>query len=323
MMRRLNIMRIRPDQQLSLTDSFLPAAPANDFLDRLNTLVDWQPIQTALEAMFTATTGRLPQPPLVVFKMLLLQNCYGLSDPQCEEQVRDRLSWRKFTGLSFSDPVPDETTLVRFRQRLVAHGLHQRLLDLVNQQLAAHGLIVREVTLVDATLMQAARRAPNKNSSSGGDPDAAHTVKRGQPHYGYKAHVAADGEHTLIRRADLSAASVHDSQRFEAVVTGDEEKVVADKAYWSAERSRWLKQRGVRNGILRRGKRGTPLSAAAQRLNRTLSVVRSRVEKIFGHWKRTLGYRRVRYVGWAGNRLELEIKCVVWNLKRWVNVSAA
>jgi IS5 family transposase len=286
-MDRPNFMRTRPDQQLSLTGSILPAAPANVFLDRLNALVDWQPIRSALEAMFTATTGRLPQPPLVVFKMLLLQNCYGLSDPQCGEQVRDRLSWRKFTGLSFTDPVPDETTLVRF---------HQRLLDLVNQQLAAHRLIVREVTLVDATLVQAARRAPGKNSPGGGDSDADHTVQGGQPHYGYKAHVAADGQHTLIRRADLSAASVRDSQRFEAVVAGGEKKVVADKAYWSA---------------------------AARRLNRTLSTVRGGVEKIFGHWKRTLGYRRARYVGWAANRLELEIKCVVWNLKRRVKVSAA
>jgi IS5 family transposase len=313
-MDRPNFMRARPGQQLSLTDSFLPAAPANVFLDRLNALVDRQPIRSALEAMFTATTGRLPQPPLVVFKMLPLQNCYGLSDPQCGEQVRDRLSWRKFTGLSFTDPVPDETTLVRFRQRL---------LDLVNQQLAAHRLIVREVTLVDATLVQAARRAPGKNSPGGGDSDAAHTVQGGQPHYGYKAHVAADGQHTLIRRADLSAASVRDSQRFEAVVAGGEKKVVADKAYWSAARSRWLKQRGVGNGILRRGKRGRPLSAAARRLNRTLSTVRGGVEKIFGHWKRTLGYRRARYVGRAANRLELEIKCVVWNLKRRVKVSAA
>lgn len=317
-------MRSRPATQLTLTDSFQPAAPANDFLDRLDELVDWRPIQTALAAMFTATTGRLPQPPLVVFKMLLLQTCYGLSDPQCEEQVRDRLSWRRFTGLSLTDAVPDETTLVRFRQRLVAHGLHERLLELVNQQLAAHGLLVRAVTLVDATLIQAARRAPAKSApTAGGDPDADHTVKRGQAHYGYKAHVAADGEHTLIRKADLSAASVHDSQRFTAVVTGDEEKVYADKAYHSRARTAWLHARGIANGILRRGARGHPLSAAAHRLNRALGTVRGRVEKIFGHWKRNLGYDRARYVGWARNRLELELKCLAWNLRRWVTVAAA
>ena len=316
-------MRPRPARQLDLTDSFLPTAPANDFLDRLEALVDWRPVRKALEGMFTATTGRLPQPPLTVFKMLLLEHFYGLSDPQCEALVLDRLSWRKFVGLALTERVPDETTLVRFRQRLIEHGLHLQLLALVNEQLAAQGLIVREVTLVDATLVQAARRAPTPGSSGNGDADADYTVKAGQPHYGYKAHVAADRQHTLIRRADLSAASVHDSQRFEAVVRGDEQVVIADKAYDSQARSPWLKRRGVANGILRRARRGECLSAAAQMMNRALSAIRSGIEKIFGHWKRSLGYRRVRYVGWARNRLELEFKCVVWNLKRWVNVQKA
>jgi IS5 family transposase len=304
-------------------DRFLPTAPANEFLDRLDVLVNGQPIRQALEGMFTAATGRLPQPPLAVFKMLLLEHFYGVSDPQCEALVADRLSWRKFVGLTLAERVPDETTLVRFRQRLIEHDLHQRLLALVNEQLAAQGLIVREVTLVDATLVPAARRAPAQGASGGGDADADYTVKAGQPHYGYKAHVAADRQHTLIRQADLSAASVHDSQRFEAVVRGDEQMVIADKAYDSRARAQWLQQRGVANGILRRARRGECLSAAAQRMNRVLSAIRSGIEKIFGHWKRNLGYRRVRYVGWARNRLELEFKCVVWNLKRWVNVTAA
>jgi IS5 family transposase len=315
-------MRTHPARQLDLTDSFLPAAPANRFLERLDALVDWRPLRAALEAMFTATTGRLPKPPLVVFKMLLREHCYGLSDPQCEELVQDRLSWRRFVGLSLTESVPDETTLVRFRQRLIEHGLHERLLGLINQQLAAQGLLLKEVTLVDATLVAAARRPPRRGSD-GGDPDADYTVKAGQPHYGYKAHVAADAAHTLIRQAELSSASVHDSQRFEAVVAGDEKVVVADKAYWSEARTRWLERRGVRNGILRRGRRGQRLHPLVQRLNRLLSGIRCRIEKVFGHWKRSVGYRRVRYVGWARNRLELEFKCIGWNLKRWVNLCAA
>lgn len=316
-------MRQRPAKQLGFTDSFLPTTPANDFLDRLEELVDWQPVQTALEAMFTARTGRLPQPPLTVFKMLLLEHCYGLSDPQCEELVGDRLSWRRFAGLTLTDRVPDETTLVRFRQRLIEHGLQERLLGMINEQLAAQGLILKQVTLVDATLVQAARRAPTTGGGRPGDPDADHTVKRGVPHYGYKAHVAVDEAHTLIRQAALSAASVHDSQRFADVVTGDEQMVVADKAYWSMERSRWLAARGIHNGILRRGKRGQPLGEPARRLNRFLSSIRCGIEKVFGHWKRNLGYRRGRYVGQPRHRLELEFKCLAWNLKRWVTVSTA
>jgi IS5 family transposase len=51
--------------------------------------------------------------------------------------------------------------------------------------------------------------------------------------------------------------------------------------------------------------------------------VRSGIERVFGHWKRSLGYRRVRYLGIVRNRLELELKCVVWNLRRWVNLAPA
>lgn len=176
---------------------------------------------------------------------------------------------------------------------------------------------------MDATLVQAARRAPTKGSPGGGDPEADYTVKAGQPHYGDKAQVAADRRHTLIRKADLSAANVPDRQRFEAVVTGDEQAVMADKAYDSAARSQWLQRRGIVNGILHRARRGERVSAADQIMNRALSAIRSGIEKIVGHWKRSLGCRRVRHVGWARNRLELEFKCVVWNWKRWVNVRAA
>ena len=314
-------MRKRPASQLDLSDLFLTAAPTNEFLERLEALVDWQPLERELAAMFTAPTGRLPKPPLVVFKMLLLSHCYGLSDPQCEELVRDRLSWRRFVGLNLVDAVPDETTLVRFRQRMVEHGLHERLLGLLNEQLLARGLILKQVTLVDATLVAAARRAPRRDEPSGGDPQAGHTVQHGKTHYGYKAHLAVDAQHTLIRRADLSAASVHDSQRFEAVVTGDEKTVTADKAYASAARAAWLAARGIRNGILRRAWKQRPLNAAGRRWNRRWSRIRCGIEKIFGHWKRSLGYRRVRYVGHEPNRLELEFKCVVWNFKRWVNLA--
>jgi hypothetical protein len=157
--------------------------------------------------MYPATTGRPPCAPLMLFKMSLLQHCYGLSDPQCEELVSDRLSWRRFVGLGLQDAVPDETTLVRFRQRLREHGLHENLLGLVNRQLQTKGLILKTCTLVDATLLQAARRAPAKGDATGGDGDAGYTVKQGRTHYGYKAHVAVDETHTLIRQVTLSAAN--------------------------------------------------------------------------------------------------------------------
>jgi hypothetical protein len=65
-------MHTRPNPQLGLMDSLM-TIPANDFLDRLDQLVDWRPLERALHAMYPATTGRPPHPPLVLFKMSLLQ----------------------------------------------------------------------------------------------------------------------------------------------------------------------------------------------------------------------------------------------------------
>ena len=99
--------------------------------------------------------------------------------------------------------------------------------------------------------------------------------------------------------------------------------VVADKADASRERAAWLEERGIHNGILRKGVRGQALGEPGERMNKFLSSVRCGIEKIFGWWKRCTGYRRVRYVGWAGNRLELEFKCMCWNLKRLASLSCA
>ncbi len=252
-MKRQSDMQTTTNPQLGLLDSLMIATPTNSFLERLDRTLDWKPTEKALQAMYPATTGRPPCAPLVLLKMSLLQQCYGLSDPQCaRELVSDWLSWRRFVGLGLQDAVPDETTLVRFRQRLRQHDLHEKLLQLVNRQLQTQGLILKTCTLVDATLLQVTRRAPAKGDKTGGDGDAGYTVKGGQPHYGYKAHVAVDEKHTLIRQVTLTAANVHDSQEFENVVKGDEEMVMADKAYWSKARSEWCGEHGVANGILRK-----------------------------------------------------------------------
>jgi IS5 family transposase len=316
-------MKTTTNPQLGLLDSLMPSAPGNDFLEKLESILNWRPLEEALQAMYPAITGRPPCAPLALFKMSLLQHCYGLSDPQCEELVADRLSWRRFVGLGLHDAVPDETTPVRFRQRLREHGLHERLLALVNRQLERKGLILKTCTLVDATLLQAARRAPSKDDRTGGDPDADFTVRNGTVHYGYKAHVAVDETHTLIRNATMTSARVQDCCEFLHVVKGDEEMVVADKAYWSAKHSQWCGRHRVANGIMRKAQRGEKLPASVHRTNRLFGAIRCKIETIFGWWKRSAAYRRVRYVGWQANRLELEFKCISWNLKRMAGLAAA
>lgn len=221
------------------------------------------------------------------------------------------------------DKVPDETTRVRFRQRLREQGLHEKWLAGVNRLLERKGLILKTGTLAEATLLQAARRAPAKTDKRGGDGEAGYTVKQGRSHDGYKAHVAVDETHTRMRPVTLTPAQVPDSREFDTVVRGDEERVVADKAYWSRARSPWCGRRGIANGVLRRASRGKKLRDGTIRVNRLLSSIRCKIENVLGGWKRCAGYRRVRDVGREPNRLELEFKSVCWNLKRLASLAAA
>jgi len=296
------------------------------FLGKLESVVDFTPIEAALREAYTATRGRDPHDPLVMFKMTLLQHFYDLSDPECEAQVADRRSFREFCGLGLADRVPDETALVRFRARLVARGLHTRLLGLVNAQLEVRGLMVKSVTLVDATIVESARRKPTqaeRAEGTQGDPEAGYATKGGRAYYGFKAHVAADGEHTLIRAAELTAANVHDSRKFKDVCPADTEMAIADKAYSSAEHEAWLAARGIHSGLMEPARRNRPLSDEQQEVNGWLAAARAGIEKIFGHWKRVLGWRRMRYLGKAKGTLELQLKSVAWNLRRLVTLCAA
>jgi IS5 family transposase len=303
------------------------------FLGRLSGVVDFEAIAEELAVAYPAKTGRTPHDALLLFKMTLLQHFYSMSDPECEAQVADRRSFQEFCGLGLMDKVPDETTLVRFRRRLIAHGLHERLLGMVNAQLEARGLIVKAVTLVDATLIESARRKPSqqeiaerKETGSGKaaeEPQADYATKGGRAYYGYKAHIAADEEHTLIRRAEMSAASVHDSRKFQAICPSDTGMAIGDKAYFSAAHEAWLEERGIHSGLMEPARRNHPLSEEQREVNGWLASTRAAIERIFGHWKRLLHWRRLRYIGMAKGTLELQLKSIVWNLKRLVNLTPA
>ena len=311
-------------KRLGLLAGLAAKVAGNEFLERLEELVDWAPLWRELAALFTATPGRWPRPPLVVFKRRLLPHCYGLSDPQCEELVGDRRSWRRFAGLGLGldGPVPDETTPGALPAAAGA-GRPARTPARPGQRTARSPRAHPQARHAGGR-HAAAGRAPRKDDPKGGDPAADHTVKHGQPHHGFKAPVAVDEEHTAesarpswARPASTTAAASRTWSE------GTEQRVVADKACWSRERSAWLAERSLENGLLRRGARNRPLGEPAPTLNRFLRGVRARTEQVFGHWKRALGYRRGRYLGCRRNRLEREFKGLAWNLKRWVHLEAA
>ena len=291
---------------------------SNKVLETITELIDFSEAERKLEETYS-TRGRPGHRVSVMLRIMILQHLYGLSDPQAEVQLNDRLSFQRFVGVQPEERIPDETTICRFRRRLIKCGLHEELLELLNKQLEARGLILKCTTLIDASLLQSSRKRPTPEAVKEGqvpDADASFTRKNFNTYYGYKAHISADGEHHLIRRAKISTAREQDCHWFEPLAPEDSGIIYADKAYDTKANKNWMEQRGIENAILKKGAHHIKLTPEDQQRNKELGETRQQVERIFGHLKQWQGYRRVRYMGLAKNQLELTLKATAYNLKR-------
>ncbi len=308
------------DSQPDLLDSYLASPPKREVLRDLRGLVKWSRLRTLVRPAYKQRgPGQPGKDPVLLIKLLLLERIYDLSDVEVVEEAADRLSFREFLGLRASDAVPDDSTLVRFRDRLRTHQLHDRIFDEIELQLRERGIRVREgaIKIIDATLVKAAVRPLPKRSdapepdgeteepepgeateeSAPLDPDADFTVKKDRPFYGYKLHMAIDHQTGLITQHTVTPASVHDSQVFEELLNGTESEVLADKAYDSEKHRCLLRSMGAKNSIMRRGVRGQPLSPWHRGHNRRLGKRRGFVEGAFATLKRWRGCGRARYRG--------------------------
>jgi transposase, IS5 family len=316
--------------QLGFAEAFLAAkAGQNRRLERILRVLDWSPFEAILKPLApSGGRGRPAYPGLMMFRALLLAQWYQLSDPALEEALADRISFRRFCGFALDAVTPDETTICRFRNALAEAGLGEALMAELDRQLGAGGFLVKEGTMIDATLIeaQAARprddrvnEAPSQDEPGEPrvDPDAGFTKKEGKTVYGYKAHVAVDRISGLIRRACLTPANVNDTTPADALVMGDERAVYADMAYSTHARRAALKARGIKDRILHRpNKHHRELPRRQQQRNGLIRVARAAVERTFGTFKRGYGYRQVRYFSLAANAIELQLKCIAFNLRR-------
>src|SRR6202161_1387902 len=176
-------MQTPEDKQASFEDwALAQRTRPNEVLEKIAALVDLSEAERRLEATYSEL-GRPGHRTAVLLRVMLLQHLYGLSDPQAEAQVGGRLSFQKFAGRRAGEAVPDETAICRFRQRMIAAGLHERLLELLNAQLAAAGYLVKRTTLIDATLIESSRKRPDHQVALEGkapDADARYTRKNNQ-----------------------------------------------------------------------------------------------------------------------------------------------
>ena len=303
-------------------DALVPAKVGrNAQLEQVDAVLDWEPVAAVVRDIYAAPEGRPSYPPLVMVKVLVLQQWYNASDPEIEAALWDRLSFRRFVGLGLQDPVPDHSTISRFRSALAARGLGERVFAEVTRQVDAAGWLVKAGTLLDATLVAAQARRPSITDGPGAgsaiDPDANWTRKGGRAHFGYQAHLGVAAESGLIRRAVPTPAHVNESEVADTLISGDERAVYADKAYESTARRAWLRAQGIKDRIMHRAhkhQRGLPYWQ--QRRNALIGPRRAPVEHVFGTLKRSYGYRTVRYFSLARNAVEIWFKCLAYNLRR-------
>ena len=319
-------MAIKQTGQPSFMEALLPkGAGANAALDRLASLAKWYRFEKLLAHLRDEEgPGRPGYPVLVLFRALLLQSLYGLSDRELEEALGDRLSFKRFVGLSLEDATPDHTVLNRFRNQLIEQKLLEKLFGELDRQLESAGLILKRGTMLDATLIQAVS-APPKEDRPSNDPDARFTKRQGKSGsiFGYKAHMGVDEGSGLIRAVLTTPANINDTTPADDLIRGDEAAVWADAAYDTHARRARLKAEGKKPRIARRPNRHHPdLPARLKRYNRLIARRRAAVETTFATLKRRMRLTHIRYVGLAKATAQVMLAAIAFNMRRWATIAA-
>jgi len=317
-----------------------------DPLPKLQQMVDWERFRAKLERVRDqerkSNAGRKPFDVVLMFKVLVLQSLYNLSDDKTEFQIRDRLSFMRFLGLSLGDAVPDAKTIWLFREQLTEAGLIERLFHEFEVFLGEKGFSAKKGQIIDASIIPAPRqrnsRDENQQIKAGEIPndwsdhkkrqkdnDARWTKKNGQNHYGYKNHIDIDVEHKLIREYEVTPASVHDSQVFESILDEDNSSrdVWADSAYRSEEKLKALGKSRFREHLQRKGCKHKKLTEREKRGNRTRSRIRSRVEHVFGVQAMRAGTLIIRTIGLIRAKAKVGLRNLVYNLDRFCVLQGA
>ena len=271
------------------------------FLAEMERVVPWKELYSLIEPFYPkAGKGR---PPVGLERMLrihFLQSWFNLSDPGAEEALYDMESLRRFVGIDLgNEPVPDDTTICKFRHLLEAHGLGERIFQEVNAHLEEKGLRLSEGTIMDATIINAP--SSTKNQDKKRDPDMHSTKKGNQYYFGMKIHVGVDRESRTVHSLVTTPANVHDSKMVEDILHGEENAVFGDSAYMGKTEEIAKKAPGALDLTQTRGTKNRKLTEEEKETNRLLSKTRSRGEHIFLIAKRIFGFSKVRYKGLAKN----------------------
>jgi IS5 family transposase len=285
------------------------------FLEEMEQVVPWAKLCGLIEPHYPKPgNGRRPKELEKMLRIYFLQQWFNLADPAVEEALYDSASLRQFAGIDLGgEPVPDETTVCKFRHLLEEHHLGEEILGTVNLHLQAKGVRITTGTIVDATIIHAPSSSKNRDQSR--DPEMHPTRKGKQWYFGMKAHVGVDSKTKIIHTAVATAANVSDVAILPDLLHGEETRVWGDGAYQGqteviregAPRAQDYTQRRCRY-------KGQIVDEVAWAKNRTKSKVRAKVEHVFQVMKLKFGFVKVRYRGLKKNAHRLFVTCALVNL---------
>jgi len=307
-----------PPTFTDLTLSGLGGRRSAEFFDRCQALIPFGQLAASVANVFVEDLpqGGAPHWPVaMMLKILFVQKCYGLSDPQTEEALLDRISFRRFVGLSFDDKTPDHSTLWSFRERLEKAGHASTLFDKTLELLRKQGVILETGTLIDATLIEAPLGTKRQDGSSTAQPCATKTAKGNRAYFGYRAHIAADRQ-GIITDYIYDSAKVSEHTHFDALAENETHAVFADSGCRSKDRVAKLRARGVLACLCHRRVRGQKeLTPLQRRFNRAVAGIRAFVEHPFAAVKKMLP-RRARYRTLRRNALDFCWCAVIQNWRK-------
>lgn len=300
-----------------------PRLGRNGRLEQIDALIDWSTIEMIVAPLRPGETGRPPYRALLMMKALYLAALYNLSDVELEQELCDRVSFRRFVGLDLDQSAPDATTICRFRTTAGETGAVEACFNTIAAAIDDKGMVLKKGTLIDATLVAARRNRPSREQGYGAlrdDESGADWTKdstNNRAFFGYRLHAGVDQGSLIVRRALFTGARLSETRAADALICGDEGAVYADRAYEDKHRRHRLKAAGVKDRIMhRRHKYMGPLPPHQLRRNWLIARRRAPVEGVFSVIKRILGFKRARLKDLARNAVDAFLVLTAYNLRR-------
>jgi len=282
-------------------ESYRKPTRRDGFLQDMEKIVPWSALCAVIEPYYPkAGNGR---PPIGLERMLrihFIQHWFNLADLACEEALYDSASLRRFVGIDLGrEPVPDSTTMTKFRKLLNVNKLGEALFAQVGKELQERGFKLNTGTIVDATIIAAP--SSTKNADNARDPEMHQTKKGQQWYFGMKLHIGVDSQTGLAHSAVVTPANTHDKHPLPDLLHGNEQRVYGDSAYASQKELITSKAPKARDFTNQRSRYAGVVDEAVRAKNRNKSRIRARVEHVFGVVKRLWGFGKVRYRGLQKN----------------------